>query len=356
MQVTIKMIIASILSILVGIAFASPLFYSDTRGPLIYGVRGGPTADMRLDFAYADFQVQVANADVPFPRSFPANETAYILTYYVVLNVTNNCDNAAMIGSLSFQFARTAISLSEFLYTQVPARVVRVNGAWVDGIWYNATWVKGLLLYPFADHTGLPAMASYRSLPSTFQPYLESDVFLYDRYVNSSIVATYMDMNGTWVDVTGRINVTRPEIPQQTIFLGTVASEMRLFEKNRGDVVMAVGTSQGTFTRTGPDMFNNTWNPHETRLVLFRGTRVVNSSVVDTLDSGKILVEQHANHFLVPQMIDGTLTTTYAIANFTGQIQLQRNGDHYVYNNILSSDQMFVPDQYNVEVTVEPRR
>lgn len=361
------MIFTSILSLVIGIGFASPLFFSDAVRPFpIRELPQGPIADVMLDVAYADFQVQPVNADMVLPNWTRPDKTYYTLSYNVVLNVTNNYDKAAVIDLLYFCASKNYTNDIHYFGNGIMSSGWDARGAWVDGVWYNVTWINGTTVWPRFVFTGnLSSPSNYDTSQPSFNktiwwlaPYLQEGVHIFDISVNSTIVKTYMDMNGTWVDVTGRINVKRPDAiansPFTDMMLYPVVSESRFFRTS--DNHFEVGYSAMTVTLIGPGKFDNNWAPHETRLIQLKGTRLADSSTLETLNSGSIFLRTQVSHRLANSYINGTLMSTKALNSTLKQVQLQINGSDYLYNNILSPDQMFVPDQYNVQVTVEPRR
>jgi hypothetical protein len=125
----------------------------------------------------------------------------------------------------------------------------------------------------------------------------------------------------------------------------------------RGSVTDTVfGYSANTHTFIGSGTFSNIWAPHETRLILLTGSRIVASSAIDTLNSGTMLVQAQVSHSLANSVINGTRMDTHATNSTLKQTTLEINGDEYLYNTVLSPNEMFVPDQFGVQVTVEPRR
>lgn len=57
MQIGVKMLIASVLSLLVGIAFTSPLLYSNLDIKPFPKVPEGPKAKFSVDIVYANFNL-----------------------------------------------------------------------------------------------------------------------------------------------------------------------------------------------------------------------------------------------------------------------------------------------------------
>jgi hypothetical protein len=81
----------------------------------------------------------------------------------------------------------------------------------VDGVWYNVTWVDSSC--PHFDQNGVITEPPFTE-PAVEGHWMEG-VQLYKRTVHTDATGTntaiYMNMNGTWVDVTGRISVDMPE-------------------------------------------------------------------------------------------------------------------------------------------------
>ncbi len=86
-----KMIIIGILSSLAGTTFASPLLVSeldpDNIKPYIKPPSNALTSDMTSEVLYANFSI----------TPIPENEKRFDLSYFVVLNITNNSDEHANV-------------------------------------------------------------------------------------------------------------------------------------------------------------------------------------------------------------------------------------------------------------------
>jgi hypothetical protein len=349
MQIATKMLGASILSLLVGIAFASPLFYSDAVMPL-HPFPQGPTADIKLDFVYADFLVQPNNPDTRPSWMIQANQTAYNLTFYLVLSVTNNGDEPAVIHQLDFIAAR---NVSNTVITAHSGSFGGwVEGVWVDGVWYNVTRIQGTTVWPDQSSSNL----SFK--PSFFVPYLHEGVQIYETksMTNSTFL---MDMNGTWVDITGRTNFTGFDISSKNAILQEFSYVNRFFfpqnHISRGVNSNNIGIPEDLYTFTDPGLFSNIWAPHETRLILLNGTQMLFASGLETLNSGTIFLKAQAHSSLADSRINGTLMDTASRTDSIQQIQLQILGDNYSYNSILNENEMFQTDQFGAEVFVKPR-
>jgi len=108
---------------------------------------------------------------------------------------------------------------------------------------------------------------------------------------------------------------------------------------------------------SGADGFNNTWAPHQSRLILLTGTMDVGAfwEGLESLKEGEITLYTGATNYLSDYIVNGTYFNTYSSATELKTVQLDITEDGYLYNIILSDDQMFVMDSFGVEVFIEPR-
>ena len=127
MKIGTNLILFGILSMLIGTAFASPLLISELEiRPFHEPLPKGPTADIDVNVVYANFSI---------------GDTAEDLTgisYFVVLNITNNSDDYAEISMVTFDAAQKitkgASSDSPFFGENWTSSLGwRAKGAWVDG-------------------------------------------------------------------------------------------------------------------------------------------------------------------------------------------------------------------------------
>jgi hypothetical protein len=92
MKFGIKLIIIAVLALTVGIAFASPLLYENLVVKPFPRIPEGPKADFRVDVVYANFSVQEHAS-----TKSSGDTSLSIVTYDVVLNVTNLSDLQAIV-------------------------------------------------------------------------------------------------------------------------------------------------------------------------------------------------------------------------------------------------------------------
>jgi len=357
-----KLILFGILSLTIGVAFASPLLASELNIiPFIKHVQG-PTADFSVDVVYANFTI--INGSTPVSENDgPA------ISYYVVLNVTNLSDIGAALIEADFIAAEKITTESSAMFYGTGTGY-EVEGAWVDGVWYNVTYVTSE--YPTIDSDG--SIIEHSLLNSSwFTPYWMEGVRIMDMYdENCTLTATYMDMNGTWTSVTGRINFTRPEWTGIGYLVSnTVVRELHAFQAMPSNTT-ATDTSMYSKMRefinrkdtwVGDGLFNNYWAPHQSRLIVLQGVRDiikpwVDAKALDTLKSGNITLQTRLSNDAnaTVEIANNTVLDTWSYATQLKQVQLTQNGDSYIYNTILGENQIFLTDQYGVEVFIETRR
>jgi hypothetical protein len=365
-----KLVLFGILSLTIGVAFASPLLVSELNIiPFIKHVQG-PTADFSVNVVYANFTI--LNGSKPVSENDgPA------ISYYVVLNVTNLSDIGAKLLDVNFVAARQISNATEssFYLNGTSGSGYFAEGAWVDGVWYNVTWTT--YSWPAVDRWGnITIFPDPCENITRSKGYWMEGVQLLDVYEGGKFKSTYMNMNGTWTNVTGRINFTRPEFESWSIS-NPVVSEFHAFQ----DIEVLNFTSTTTsdnntstdseipedwktkYTWVGDGLFDNYWAPHQSRLIALQGTRDIikpwaDAKAIDTLKSGSITLQTRIfnNANVTVEVVNGAIVDTWSYATERKQVQLTQNDDSYIYNTILGENQIFLTDQYGVEVFIETRR
>lgn len=372
MKIAPKLIICAVLSLTIGIAAATPLLASELQiTPFISHVKV-PTADYNLDVVYANFTLQ--NPDTPITEN-----SGPTISYFAVVNVTNPSEYATKLHSLSLVAAQKITNSTG----QAPFGTTgnwstgsgwEAKGAWVDGVWYNVTLVDGS--YPSFDENGKLTQSPFAN--SSNSHWMEG-VQLYKWTVGNESGTTtniYLNMNGTWVDVTGRITV---EYPTESSFSieGALVMQNIFFQ----DIVRGTDTSEnvnasGEFTDdsfgysstrniiTGDNYgFDIRFEPMQSRLIVISGSYQITSQWSDgkqleALQSGKVDIKINSNNALAderPEIVDNTMIDTWAEATVLQQITVTKIGSSYIYNAALQGNQMFNIDQYGVEATIVPR-
>jgi hypothetical protein len=141
MNFGVKLIIIAVLALTVGVAFASPLLYENLVVKPFPRIPEGPKADFSVEVVYANFSVQEhtstdSSGGVPLP----------IVTYDVVLNVTNLSDLRAIVGRLDL----TAAEEVTFVPSIVGGFSASAGGGrsgggangFVEGVWLDDEWVN----------------------------------------------------------------------------------------------------------------------------------------------------------------------------------------------------------------------
>jgi hypothetical protein len=359
MKIGIKLLAVAILSLTMGIACASPLLVTELNiRPYINYVQG-QTAQFNVNVIYANFTIQ--NADAPVEQ-----DSGPTITYFAVVNITNFSDLDATLQKVEFSAAPQFVSVPAIGNGSIAWEAA---GAWVDGKWYNLTWVNQAS--PYIDENG--------NLIQTFklaEPYWMQGVQLLDTYVNGNLTSTYMNMNGTWTNVTGHIDVTRTPIGTGYSSATEVVDSIQAFDsegavkfldENFTSNGTGYGFSYGAMSEIdhldGPDYFNNSWEPQQSRLVAIsdswdvRDPPETDNSAVQAIQAGNLtfmtLVSNIADLPLKLQgIVNNTVTNTYSTNVQSIQVQLTQNGNSYLYNPLSLDNQAFQIDQWGVEATL----
>jgi hypothetical protein len=341
MKIGSKFILIGILSLLVGSAFASPLLISELEIMPSPRLPEGPKAEFSVNVVYANFSVQ-DNANITAPDWYPESETGNLsaVSYFVVLNITNHSDEVAVIMD---SILTVAEDVSKGVYNGTFG-----GGCWVEGVWLDGEWV---------NVTRFPS----RQLDNGtwIDAYLQEGVYVRYGYSNGELTSNSMYIDGSWVDVTGRINVTLNEDAKIMVLTsGNLVSQFYLFQ-SRGEYNAPDDNSDSFFPTiiwSGPEDFNNTWAPHQSRLIALTGTEIFcMPDGIEALKIGTMFIRAEVSNHLTNPFYNGTRVDTWSTAEEIKQIQLELTDDGYIYNTILSDDQMFVMDSFGVEVFIQPR-
>lgn len=377
-----KMLIAAIFSLSIGVAFASPLIVSDLIVPFRRAPQG-PTADFGVDVVYANFAVQEpADSETSGVSSLPQ------VNYRVVLNITNYGDIAAKLGTVNFAAAQN-ITLLKGASEGASASSsgggnsgghfgTVIEGLWLDNEWLNVTWIPGVhpdglddamtnnpwgsgdtVRYVGAMPTVIPSLPANASETG----YLMEGVPIRQYYFFNSSASTLqlwdtIYVNGTWVNVTGRIRIENPVT--SVLEFGTFIQASTYFWP-RNTVVSGSAPSNSTHSHvfmvwSGNDDFNNTWAAGQSRLIQLTGTTTVGSNELKVLTSGSFNVYAATYNYIYDQPVNGTFYDTSSLNTQLKSISLEKTADGiYIYNSILGENQMFQPDQFGVEVFIKDR-
>ncbi len=344
MKIGIKLALIGILSLLVGSAFASPLLLSELEIQPSPFLPEGPKAEFSVNVAYANFSIQDNPNITPFSFPFSEDDLGKVsaVPYFVVLNITNHSDVDAVVLDADFRVAGE-------IYTDGVTGAKGTHGGtcWVEGVWLDGEWVN-VTLFP----------SSQLENGTVIDGYLQEGVYILDEYSNAdnSLLSTQMYIDGSWVDVTGRINVTRNDDYHYSIAMRSdyLASSRYIFLGKLADHNTTNNPFGWKYILSGTEYFDNTWSPYQSRLIVLTGTEILSKSAVglSVLKTGNLTIHTIVGNY---RPLNDTALDTSSYTFELKSIQLEITEDGYVYNTILSEDQMFVMDSFGVEVFLEAR-
>jgi len=361
MKIKTNFLLIGLLSMLVGSAFASPLLISELEiRPYHAPLPKGPTADIDVNVVYINFSVG------------DTGEHLTDLSYFVVLNITNNSDDWAVVNMVQFSAAqnitRGVSSDSPFFGENwTSSSGWEAKGAWVDGEWYNLTWVPHTF---FWMNCSAMILGNEMGEGVTLgEGYWMEGVQLIDKYVGGKLSNIYMNMNGTWVDVTGRItwlddngdivdtNPERMYLSTAVTGSGSFFGEMKFFSSGGNSTDDEEEIPFSIISTRAPTDFNNLWAPHQSRLIALSADRKIFNMFLDYAKLEQLNTEPTTFRGSVHSYLNGTvgIYDSWSVDDEIKQVQLEITEDGYLYNIILSDDQMFVMDSFGVEVFIEPR-
>jgi len=324
--------------------------------------------------AYANFTVQEQGS-----TQVSGGYNLSIVDYSIVLNVTNHSDLKAEVGMFNFASAKdiavVPCALGGYSVSSSDASddghgsAAMVEGLWFDGEWLNATWVPegGFDEIWGTESETHPQIISlheeiFAELNITVHSFgfgstryhIEGSNFwiegvpLHEYIYNNKIVATLIYTNGSWIDVTGRVEVIEKPYISVT---NSLLHQMLNFNKNPEH---SYKSPIGSSIYSGVGGFNKTWAPNESRLIMLNGTMDVGAfwEGLEFLKSGEITVYVGSNNYLPDQVVNGTYLNTFSSTTELKTVHLEINGNQYLYTTILSDDQMFVADDFGVEVFI----
>jgi hypothetical protein len=340
-----KIIIGLILSITIGIAATIPLISAElTIKPFVTWVQG-PTAPFNIEIVYANFTI--TDPDAPITKT-----SGPTIDYNVVVNITNPSDYRAFLSMTSFsvqQEARNIGDQSPFDFLNFTARGEggQAKGAWVDGKYYNITYT---IPYPHINTNGLMTQDDLSNLTEeqidrTYYQWTEG-VQYYKYTIKEGIdtnVYTYLNMNGTWVDVTGRI----------------IIDEVKL---ERGQNYIGIGTFIVNTAMYSPGGYkvteNNVLSPGESRLLVISGSTdpmfifTVNETYMNPIEYIQSCIVQTLTIAYSAVDMDYTVENNTFIDTKTDTAKpqtlvLSQVGNSYIYNAGLSDIQLSQLNQYS---------
>jgi hypothetical protein len=231
------------------------------------------------------------------------------------------------------------------------------KGAWVDDIYYNITLT---IPYPSFNSDGT---MTQESLPDLTEEELYTYYYQWIegvQYFKHTIkeetatnTYTYLNMNGTWVDVTGRVIIDETE------------PEYRLNHIATGGFISRQTSYLGSGSKMSKDKeYDCFFAPGESRLLVISGSLDLRSpwaediSPADIIQSGIVQTLAQVTSYVDIDPIgeNNTFIDTWADTSNIQELVLTQVGNSYIYNTVLSVDQMFELDRYGFEVFIVPVR
>ena len=353
MKFGIKLLALALLSLTMGIACASPLLVTELNiKPYINYVQG-QTVEFNINVVYANFTLQ--NADKPVEK-----DSGPTISYFVIVNITNPSNLGATLTRVYFSAAPEMAYVPSFQNGSVTYDAL---GAWVDGKWYNLTWVNGAS--PSFDENGKLIQSPFKLAES----YWMEGVQVFDKYVNGNLTSSYLNMNGTWTNVTGHIDFARQPLGGGYSSADTtlVVDSTQVFSNAPDENYSANGVisdgppSFGPTSLTnhfvGQGFFSNFWEPRQSRLVALYGSWDVLASLgakdkpVKAVQSGNLtFMTQTSNFVELSAPVNNTVINTSSDDIELKQVQLTQNGNSFIYNPLSLSSNAFQLDKWGLEV------
>ncbi|MDR0471837.1 MAG: hypothetical protein LBH79_08990 [Nitrososphaerota archaeon] len=358
-----KISVCLILSILIGILAATPLLVSELNSnirPWITHIQG-PIAPINIDVVYADFTI--TNPNTPITQTNGPK-----IDYYVVVNATNPSDYISLLVGINFWADQNIQNNTEtgpiFDGEGSRGHGGTAEGAWVDGIWYNLTWHSPS---PYFDANGTMTQSPWHYLYQ--EEYWMEGVEYYKRTVHNDAGTNsyiYLNMNGTWVDVTGRIIIDIPDDGSSYSGSAIIANHQMYFQTDGTDGNDGYLTTR--WVNIGNNEFDNRFAPGQSRLLVISGSWEVRLDYVTLTDDGFInpvdvirsgIIQTFASAMSATDVDcdvgNNAFLDTFANTEILKQLSLIPIGNSYIYNTVLADNQMFQLDQYGTEVFIRPR-
>jgi hypothetical protein len=352
-----KFIICLILSLTIGIAVATPLIRAElTIRPWITQVQG-PTAPFNVEVVYTNFTI--TDPDTPITQT-----SGPTINYYAVINVTNPSEYRTILNKSTFFVAQSIQSTTSktalidfYNFTSTGGGGGEAKGAWVDNIYYNVTLT---IPYPIIGSNGIiiqeiQSGLTEEELYTYYYQWIEGvQYFKHTIKEDTSInTYTYLNRNGTWVDITGRVTIdeTEPEYSPTHIATGGFISRSTSY----------LGSGSKASKDNEYDCF---FAPGESRLLVVSGSLDIRSpwaekhSPVDIIQSSIIQTLTQVSSYVDIDPIgkNNTFIVTSADTSKIQELVLTQVGNSYIYNTVLSDNQTFEFDQYGFEVFIVPVR
>lgn len=392
MKFALKMLICAVLSLSIGVATASPLIITELDIEPFHKIPEGPKANFEVTTVYASFDVQKHASNIS-----SGGENLALVNYEVVLNITNHSEFPARISSLSLVAAEEIIVVPSIAGSHLSASSGGgksggggngfVEGVWLDDEWLNVTWLPD---------GQWPIFEGFSNVTKVVPPLPENALDDYGKWIEGvhvwethDVVTTdsgttvkindYIFVNGSWVDVTGRVRVENEEpwveainslLNKRINFVsenyGSYANIEEYNAQKEAEAVEPPKSTQAWLIEgmnnwlsevwAGEDGFDNYWQPGESRLITFKGTVDVGNSNwgLESLAAGKITIYAEASSYLKDREdMKTSFTNTHTVVTELKEVQVVKTGNNYLYNTVLAANQVFQIDQFGAEVYIK---
>ena len=274
----------------------------------------------------------------------------------MILNITNLSDIAAKLGTLNFAAAQN-ITIIQGASEGATASTsgdgnegghfgTVVEGLWLDNEWLNVTWIPGThpdgLAQVMSDSWGSGDVVGYISKMPTVIPnlsanaskagyYMEGVPIKQYHYINSTSNALNLwdtiYVNGTWVNVTGRIRIPNPVV--SVLEYGTFIQATTVFTPQNsfhGNQSSNSSIHETVVVLTGDNGFNNTWVPHQSRLIQMIGTvTMTNRDILNSFTNEDINLYAATYNYVYDQPVNGTFYDTSTLTTQLKAISTSRS-------------------------------
>ena len=282
----------------------------------------------------------------------------------------------------------------------------RVEGLWLDGKWLNTTWVPegGLVeiwrsqnIFPTKELEEIwePNWIPYEAIQKTLAserpdnnlpPYASfggsrsndtghyytygGRIFAYEggnywiegvpliEYVaDNEVKTTAIYYKGSWIDATGRVEVVeKPFVDASDFLFGTQIGFNGYTEKS-SSVPSGYSVDFSSVESAPIDSFfefDNVWKPYQSRLILLNGSVDVGNlwKPDELLKDNEITLYTILSNYVAENIVKEVMANTASILAELTTIHLDRNQDSYLFNSILSDNQMLAFDASGIEVFI----
>ena len=362
-----------ILSLTIGIVATTPLLMAELRVQPWITKAQGPTAPFTFEVVYANFTI--TDPDAPITQNSGSR-----IDYEVIINVTNPSEYRTILHGISFFTAQeiqetTAQAIIDSINTPGSSGGgIEAKGAWVDGVYYNVTctipWPSidenGVVIgnldeklntWKFIDDSGDIRTNENSTIEEMYNAHYYKWIEGVQGYEYTIKDGTntnkyiYLNMNGKWVDVTGRVTFDKEPEPERVAysskggfssqFVNYLGSGSKASKENEYDCFFAPGESRLL-------IISGSVNAHSYEV----GIDIIQSGIVQALTRvfSSVDIEFDMEAFVK----DNTITVTHSDVAKIQELALTRVGNSYIYNTVLSDNQMFQLDRYGLEVFIVP--